>query len=44
MKKILAISVLIFATILTILTGCTYEELSQEEIDQLQTQPIPCGH
>ena len=35
MKKILAISVLIFATILTILTGCTDEELSQEEIEQL---------
>jgi len=35
MKKIAAISVLFFATILTILTGCTDEELTQDEIEQL---------
>jgi len=40
MKKIAAISILIFASVLTLLTGCTDEELTQEEIEQLVNEVL----
>jgi len=40
MKKIAAISILIFAAVLTLLTGCTDEELTQEEIEQLVNEVL----
>lgn len=40
MKKITAISILILAALLTVVTGCTDEELTQEEIEHLVTDVL----